>query len=354
MKELILHYWGGKTMKKICLTILILSLYIPAVYAQDPHFSQFFEAPLLRNPSFAGLFSGDIRVQGVYRNQWGSVTTPYQTGSFNIEYKQPVGKGNDFLTTGLQILYDKAGVTNFTTTNVYPAINFHKSLSDEKNKYLSLGFMGGIVQRKIDRSKMTTNNQYDGNGYNPGLSDGEVFSKTNYSYLDGSFGMSYNSSINGSENDNYFFGIAYHHFNRPINSFYKNPPVELNPKWVVSGGVRFTSSETSFITIQADYSKQGEYNEAIAGATYSVKIGDDYEKPKYIIHAGGYLRFKDAFIPVIKIDYNPFSISMSYDANISQLKTASQGRGGFELAISYTGFLNRNSTTQNAVLCPKF
>ncbi|MGZ3910129.1 MAG: type IX secretion system membrane protein PorP/SprF, partial [Flavisolibacter sp.] len=37
---------------------------------QDIHFSQFFEAPLLRNPSLAGIFTGDIRVQAVYRDQW--------------------------------------------------------------------------------------------------------------------------------------------------------------------------------------------------------------------------------------------------------------------------------------------
>ena len=77
-------------------------------YGQDPHFSQFFEAPLLRNPSLAGLFAGDIRFQTVYRNQWQSITNPYQTGSINFEYKNPVGRGNDFITVGMQILYDKA------------------------------------------------------------------------------------------------------------------------------------------------------------------------------------------------------------------------------------------------------
>ena len=60
--------------------------------AQDLHFSQFFEAPLLRNPSLAGIFAGDFRAQMVYRNQWASVTTPYQTASLNSEYKFPVGR----------------------------------------------------------------------------------------------------------------------------------------------------------------------------------------------------------------------------------------------------------------------
>lgn len=322
--------------------------------AQDPHFSQFFNSPLLRNPSLAGLYVGDIRIQGVYRSQWGSVTVPYETGSFDLEYKEPIGKANDFLTFGFQILYDRAGTINFTTTNIYPAINYHKSLNGEKNKYLSLGFMGGYVQRRIDRSLMTTNDQYGPNGYNPSLPDGEFFTSTNYHYWDGSFGISFNSAINGSETDNYYVGLAYHHFNRPLNSFYKNPPVELNPKLVASAGLRFITSETTFLTLQADVSKQGEHVETIAGGMISKNFGSEYDNPDYTIHLGGYLRWKDAFIPYVQLDYNPFSIGFSYDANISQLKTASQGRGGLELSISYRGFSSSESSSKNAVLCPRF
>lgn len=341
-----------KNILRICFVLLLLGRL--DAQAQDPHFSQFFEAPLLRNPSLAGLFAGDIRVQAVYRSQWSSITTPYETGSFNVEYKQPIGQANDFITMGLQILYDRAGATSFTTTNVYPAINYHKSLNGEKTKYISAGFMGGYVQRRFDRSKITTNSQYDGNGYNPSLPDGETFTVSSFHYWDGSFGMSFNSSINGSETDHYFVGVAYHHFNRPLNSFYRNPPVELNPKLVISAGLRLTTSETSFITIQGDVSQQGNFKEAIGGLTYSMKIGDDYENPKYVLHLGSYIRWKDAFIPVVKLDYHPFSVSVSYDANISELKTVSQGRGGVELAISYAGFLDRGNSTRDAVVCPKF
>src|SRR5450631_2147261 len=116
---------------------------------QDIHFSQFFEAPLLRNPALAGVFTGDYRVQGVYHDQWNSFTNAYRTGSFNAEYKMPVGKGSDFLTAGLQVLYDKAGSAALTTTELLPALNYHKSLSNEKTMYLSLGFMGGLVEKSI-------------------------------------------------------------------------------------------------------------------------------------------------------------------------------------------------------------
>lgn len=336
------------------LVVVLLLCNMQSVFAQDPHFSQFFEAPLLRNPSLAGLFEGDVRVQAVYRNQWGSVTVPYKTTSLNAEYKQPVGEGYDFVTIGMQILQDRAGTINFTTTNVLPALNYHKSLSGDKSRYLSLGFMGGWVQRRIDRSKITTDNQFDGVGWNPSLSDGEEFLTTNYNYWDASVGMSYNSTFGINPGDVYFFGLALHHLNRPKNSFYKNPIIELKPKWVASAGVKLTINEISYLTIQGDYSKQGDYTETVAGALYSYKIGPEPDNPDYIIHFGGFMRLKDAFIPVVKIDYKPFSVALSYDANISQLKTASQSRGGVELSVSYAGFLGRDNSTRNAVLCPRF
>src|SRR5437762_11973597 len=80
-----------------------------SLQGQDLHLSQFYETPLLRNPSLAGIYTGDIRVQAVYRDQWNSVTNAYKTASLEGEYKMPIGKGNDYITAAMQLLYDKAG-----------------------------------------------------------------------------------------------------------------------------------------------------------------------------------------------------------------------------------------------------
>jgi len=335
------------------LVLLLLSVAITA-QAQDAHFSQFFEAPLLRNPALAGLFTGDVRVQSVTRSQWGGLTTPYQTGSLNAEYKTPVGRNNDYLTLGLETMYDKAGAINFTTINVMPALNYHKSLSDDKTKFLSLGFMGGFVQRSIDRSKVTTNNQFDGFGYNPALADGESFSQSTYTYWDGSVGMSFNSAIAGNKDNNYYIGLAYHHFNTPMNSFYKDPNIELHSKIVVSGGLKLATDEVSALTFLADYGRQGSFEETELGVLYSRKIGVYYDQPDYTIHFGGFIRWNDALIPVVKLDYHPFAIAVSYDVNISAVKTASQQVGGLEVSVSYMGFLSRDNSSKNAVACPRF
>src|SRR5688572_6972039 len=102
--------------KKLKHTILLLLLFACTIStsAQDIHFSQFFETPLLRNPSLAGIFTGDYRIQMVYRDQWRSVTDGYKTASVNGEYKLPIGKSTDFLTIGGQVLFDRAGTAALT------------------------------------------------------------------------------------------------------------------------------------------------------------------------------------------------------------------------------------------------
>jgi len=291
------------------------------LHAQDLHFSQFFETPLLRNPGLAGIFTGDYRIQTVYRDQWRSVTEGYKTVSLNGEYKMPIGKMDDFITLGGQVFFDRAGTAALTQTSILPTLNYHKALSADQNRYLSLGFMGGVVNRHFDRSKITTDGTYTGGG------DNEPAIATNYTYLDGSVGMSYNSNLTDDPADNYYLGLAYHHFTKPRNSFFRDPNTTLYPK----------------------------YQEVVTGALYGLKLGPETDNPDYVIHGGLFLRWSDAFIPVIKVDYSGFSFAFSYDVNISKLRPASLGRGGFELSLSYTGFLpDRNNSSLNAVRCPRF
>ena len=339
----------GKTYKILLVIILLASGY-SKLCAQDLQFSQFFEAPLLRNPSLAGLYEGDIRVQGVYRNQWNSISFPYQTGSLNAEYKFPVGKGDDFFTAGIQMMFDRAGTVALTTTHALPALNFHKSLSQSRNTYLSLGFMGGMVTRKLDRSKVTTDNQYDGFSYNGSLPDGETFN-ANYSYFDMTVGMSLSTTLGYDEQHLIFGGIAYHHFNKPVNAFYRN--INHLPKWVVSGGLKLNIDVMQYVTFHGDYSRQGPSQTAIAGAMYSRKIGDE-DIPDYTVHLGAYYRYKDAIIPVVKMDWYPFSLAFSYDVNVSSLRTASMGRGGIETSLSYITYLQSENSSNEKVKCPKF
>jgi type IX secretion system PorP/SprF family membrane protein len=342
-----------KVKKFLSVFIVIGTLLLPSARAraQDIHFSQFYEAPLLRNPALAGVFTGDYRIQTLFRDQWNSFDNAYRTGSLSGEYKWAVGKTNDYLTTGMEILYDKAGTAALTTTEAMPALNYHKSLSNEKPMYLAVGFMGGIVQKTLDMSKVTTNNQYNGAAYDPALPTGETILNPNIHYLDGALGLSFNTAFGAGYKNTLYLGAAYFHLNRPRNSFYQDPTVELEPKVVFSAGVHAIINDYVGFTIQADHSQQGPADETIGGVMVSYKLGDDLDNSDYVFNIGSYIRWGDAIIPVIKLESKAFTIGVSYDVNISSLQTVSEGRGGFELSLSYIGFLQHENPRY---LCPKF
>jgi type IX secretion system PorP/SprF family membrane protein len=337
-------------MKKICLSlwILMMAVALNKTVAQDLHLSQFYNSPLYRNPALSGIMLGDMRVQTVSRSQWNSLAHAYKTGSLNVEYKTKSGSADDYITWGLQAYYDRAGTADLTTTIIMPAINYHRSISESVNRYLSIGFMGGLVQRRFDRSKITTNTNYD-TGF-----DGEDQVNTGFSYWDGSVGLSYNTGIGENEKSNLVFGVAYHHFNKPSNSFFDDPSVELDPKLVISTDLRIDINDYSTVAFYSDYLRQGPNRQFIAGFLYGLKGGMIADEPEFILHGGAFVRWGDAVIPTLKLDYHKFAFGLSYDVNISKLSTKSIGRGGFELSITYAGFLDKYNSSLNALNCPRF
>jgi type IX secretion system PorP/SprF family membrane protein len=337
------------------LPVMLTILSPSCLWAQDIHFSQFFEAPLLRNPSLAGLYEGDIRVQAVYKNQWSSFSpTTYRTLSLNGEYKMPINGSMDYITLGAQVLNDQAGTTGLTTTHILPAVNYHKSISHERASYISLGFMGGWVQKRIDYSKITTNNMYGGGRFNPTLPPGEQLPSVRLGHFDGNAGISFNTEFGSNNQYMLFVGAAYHHFNRPKNTFYRDATIGLYAKYTASCGFKYILDDYSTVTLQGDVFKQGNYREIIGGGLYSLVLDDLPEDPLYVLHLGLFTRWKDALIPVIKLDKRALSVTISYDINTSPLKTASQSRGGFELGLTYKSFLDSYYTSRYKVICPKF
>lgn len=334
-------------MKKIYAVILVL--YPALSRAQDIHFSQFYEAQLYQNPALAGLYKGDVHLQAMFRSQWTSISSPFQTGYLSGEYKVPVGKQNDYINLGGQLMYDQAGTASLTTTVAEPALSYQKSLNADKEMYLSVGFMGGLTQRRIDRSKITTDNEYD----NPGGYDGEDLAGDNVSYLDGSAGIGFSTALDEDNQDHLYAGVSYDHFNHPRSSFYNDQTVELEPKWVFSAGAKLYVSDETFLELHADHVEQGPYRETMGGGLASYIFGDP-DDPDGILGLGAFIRWQSDFIPVVKLTLHSYAVSLSYDANISDLKTASQGRGGFELGLSFLAFTRASNSTRNSTLCPEF
>lgn len=344
--------------RKIVLSAVLLAG-TAAAEAQDIHFSQFYETSILRNPSLVGIFTGDYKVGAIYRNQWSSIGRPFQTALVSGEVRLPVrvsGDKSDFLSFGLLGYYDKAGTVNMRTTGIYPAVNYNKSLEDNHRSFISAGFTGGYVQRSFDPGKMTFDNQWVNGGFNNGNPTGENLPGPKMSYWDLGAGVSFSSTLGENDETSYFIGLAGYHFTRPMQSFYKNSnAVKLSPRWSANAGVTFTLSESYKLQTYVNYMMQGKSNELMLGGLLSWnRIPGDRTEPLFCLYGGVFYRLNDALVPTLKVDYKTFSVTASYDVNVSSLNTATNARGGFELSIFRKGLFKDPRWEQSRTVCPKF
>ena len=110
--------------------------------AQDPHFSQYYASQMTVNPATAGMFQGDMRLSGLYRQQWPQFGSPFVTGTFAFEWKPQGfkdGQNINRLALGGLMMYDKTPDEVLKGQYLYGTIAYHKALDEngdnnDKNK----------------------------------------------------------------------------------------------------------------------------------------------------------------------------------------------------------------------------
>ena len=71
------------------------------------------------------------------------------------------------------------------------------------------------------------------------------------------------------------------------------------------------------------------------------------------IQMGTSIRIGDAIIPTFELHYAAWKIGVSYDLNISQFDTATNGNGGIEIGAMYT-ITNVKECVKIIESCPVF
>jgi type IX secretion system PorP/SprF family membrane protein len=332
-------------------TIFAFLFYSTILSAQDFSFSQFAEQPLLRNPALAGLYQGDLRVSMVYRNQWSSITVPFRTTALSIEYKTPVGKSDDFITWGGQMSMDGAGDIRLRRTQFLPAINYHKSLSQSSDTYLSVAFMGGPVSSQFDPTQFKFGDQFR-NGSTNNASQ-QIIGGTGYGYWDFSTGITFLTTL--SEQLRCYAGLSLLHANRPrIKSVTGQTDANIAPRWNTQAGIQGKANNRDYIAAHLDILSQEGNRQYLLGLKYGWgTIADGDNVSPSIFYVGCWYRYGDALIPVVEIQHRDWHWGISYDINLSRLRTASNGRGGLELSLGYTGFLKIRSSTLDKIRCAR-
>ena len=105
--------------RRALLPLLVLVAAGPITAQVDPHFSQYYVYPSWLNPALTGIFDGQYRVSGVYRSQWGSITTPFTTYGATGEITTEKN-----INVGVSILKQTAGDGGYGYTTAYGNVSY--------------------------------------------------------------------------------------------------------------------------------------------------------------------------------------------------------------------------------------
>lgn len=316
-------------MKRLRL-VIVFSIFISSIFAQDIHFTQWMHAPHTYSPSSIGDFNGKYRFHGNYRSQWASVSVPFVTCAGMVESNmiQQYVKG---MSAAGGFVYDVTGDSRFSTTHLNMGAGYKINLPDLSSQ-IRIGIQPTITQKKIDLQALRFDNQYNGYFYDDNLNSGENLPRLSRWYFDLSCGVQFSKIIN----DKWKLRTSFAVFNMfaPKQSFFNNNNIRLDRRysWQINGA--FQMNKKSVLQPGVQLLQQGTYTAINFGGIYRYDLSKS-EYFKQVFFAGVYFRAVDSGDIILGMDYDRWRVGVSYDINYSGLVPASNFRGGFECAIIY-------------------
>jgi type IX secretion system PorP/SprF family membrane protein len=313
--------------------------------AQDLHFSQYFNSPLLVNPANTGFIpDGDYRVGINYRNQWANIGNPYKTFSVFGDGQFFANRfDNGWIGIGGALLRDVAGSGNLTTTRAFGSVAYHQALG--LGSLISAGFNVGWVNKRIDLSKLTFDNQWNGKFFDISTPSGEPFAANQVNYFTIQAGLNY--AYYPNENTYLNVGFSASNINQPNESFFSPGLVDtrIPVRMTTFANGSFRAGDAWIVNPNVYVSKMGTAWEVVAGGNTQRKLNEDGSTQMII---GAYYRVSDAVVPMVGFQQNGYRFTFSFDATTSSLKNYNQARGAYEVSIVKQGLLDKTKD----VKCP--
>ena len=320
-------------------------------HAQDLHFSQFFNNPLLTNPANTGFIpDADYRLGASYRNQYSNImAVPYRTMSIYGDaqvFRDRIETG--WMGLGGVILRDVAGSGSLTSTKAYASIAYHQMLG--LSSLLTAGFNVGWANKRIDQSKLTFPDQFDGKFFDATLPTSVQLLNNSVSYFDMQAGLNY--AYFPTENIYINAGYSIHHVNRPKETFFEDDNASrLDMRHIGFVNAILKMSDNVIINPNIYYTTMAKSSELVGGLNAAYNLSGDGSKQ---IIGGLYYRYKDALIPMVGLEINNIRFTFSYDVTTSSLRNFNHSFGADEFNLLNKGFYSQFQGDRKQTLCPTF
>ncbi|MEO9022625.1 MAG: PorP/SprF family type IX secretion system membrane protein [Ginsengibacter sp.] len=320
-------------------------------HAQDLHFSQFFNNPLLTNPANTGFIpDADYRLGASYRNQYSNImSVPYKTMSIYGDaqvFRNKIETG--WMGLGGVILRDVAGSGSLTSTKIYASVAYHQMLG--LSSLLTAGFNIGWANKRIDQSKLTFPDQFDGRFFDATLPTSVQLLNNSTSYFDMQAGLNY--AYFPTEDVYINAGYSIQHVNRPKETFFADDNTsKLDMRHIGFLNGIFKMSNNVIINPAAYFTTMAKSTELMFGMNAAYNLSGDGTKQ---IVAGLYYRYGDAIIPMIALQVNNIRFTFTYDVTMSSLKNYNHSLGAEEFNILNKGFYSQFNGDKKQAMCPVF
>ena len=352
---------------KIFKHLLILVAFIvlnTGIKAQDIHFSQFYMSPLNLNPAMTGVSNCTSRIIGNFRNQWAPVlkSNAYNTFSLSYDQKMPVGR-YDYFGIGGALWGDVAGTHRFGTMAGKVSFSYSRKMGGYRSKahFLVIGAEGGLARRGLNTDNF--------NFPDPDNNQIEVIDNPNFFFGDLTAGILWFSMLD--EYSNFYFGAAFNHLNQANQAFKRSVQDTsgnvlrtiddvngLYSKFTFHGGGQFELQPRISILPYFVVFLQGPAVQVNVGTSLRFALGNS-RKNQQAVQFGAWYRvgtqytnklYSDAIIITSRFEYHNLGFGLSYDVNISDLKSAASANNSLELSVIY----NICGPEHRGIYCPKF
>ncbi len=317
------------------LHIVILALSFQGLFAQDPVLTQFYAAPILMNPAFAGS-EGNMRLGLGYRDQATRSNNNLKTiYAFGDSWIESINSG-----LGISILNQREEFTNYSFIQVNINYSYHLRISDNWTFFPGIAF--GIGYKDFRFGGLLFEDQIDLTGGNSPATNDPVFNNIaeNIFFMDLAVG-----GILYAENA--WFGFSLKHLTTPDISFVESENLPLAMHMSVHGGYQLTLDsrgrnsffpEDSNLFLTFNYMKQNVYNRLDFGAEMEISKFSIGFLSSAVIQKMDFN--SDLFLsvsPVIGLETSNFKVGFSYDFPISNFSAFG---GTSEITLQY--FIDNN------------
>jgi len=325
---------------KVSIFSLLLLLCGLLTRAQDENFSNYRFAALAQNPAESGRIETDMQMSLLYRTQWNSVFEGgFRSGYFGLE-DQLFCPGDNFFAYGIAVAFEQAGDSDFRRVNGSVAFAYHHQIS--RSIYLAAGGELGLLSYSLDAGDLRFDEQFDGIGFDPSLPNFESFAGASTIEADAAIG-----ALLYERKGNWSVGFSIDHLNAPTISLLEEESFNVALGSTIYGNYRFTLPSNA-LNVHLMYKNFGLVNNKqgflLGGLNYlfpelssrNARFPRYFDLDVSVRLAGSETTsvLGDAVIVTGRYAFEGWQVGVSYDWNISPLKTATGGFGALEAYLA--------------------